>query len=287
MCQCDGKIPACTTCEKAKTPCTVMDRLTYRQYPRGHVEDLESQIVSLKEENEQLRSEILLLRQSGNTTPVSQDAPVLARQGSLSEHDLASNIARLSLEGSSEKKYVGESSGVHFGNIVQALIPLTDYKDAPSSGKFPLRVERPALGISLAISESGVFYPKMVPPLDIANMLQEAYFEHRWASFPLLHRPTFMEKHFSRVMQHGMGANHASLFLVYMVFAISAIDLQRQKKELSGMHLEFFNTATSMFLGGLMAADNLETIQGLLLMTIFAINEPQSINAVCCEIDVP
>ncbi|KUJ12403.1 uncharacterized protein LY89DRAFT_785771 [Mollisia scopiformis] len=275
--KCDGKIPSCTTCEKAGTPCTVVDRLTYRQYPRGHVEDLEAQIVSLKEENDQLRAELQMFRQSGISTPLSQEASVQAVPA-VSEHDLASNIARLSLEGSSEKKYVGESSGVHFGNIVQALVPLTDYKRAPSSGRFPLRVERPSSGSSPAMSDGG-FHPKPVPSLEIANMLQVAYFETRWASFPLLHRPTFMEKHFSHVMQHGMAANHASLFLVYMVFAIASIDLQRQKKELVGVHLEFFNTATSMFLGGLMAADNLETIQGLLLMTIFAINEPQSINA--------
>ncbi|CZR52338.1 uncharacterized protein PAC_02215 [Phialocephala subalpina] len=239
-----------------------------------------NKIVTLKQENDQLRSELLLLRQSGSSTPLSQDAlPQDPPQNVISESDLASNIARLSLEGSSEKKYVGESSGVHFGNIVQALLPLTDYKRAPSSGRFPLRVERASSGNSPAINEGGIFQPKMLPPLEMCNILQETYFEHRWASFPLLHRPTFKEKHFSHVMQHGMGANHASLFLVYMVFAIAAIDLQRQKKELNGAHLEFFNTATSMYLPGLMAEDNLETIQGLLLMTIFAINEPQSINA--------
>jgi hypothetical protein len=216
------------------------------------------------------------LRQSGNSTPLSQEP---LPQPVVPEHDLASNIARLSLEGSSEKKYVGESSGVHFGNIVQALLPLTDYKRAPSAGRFPLRVERPSTSNS-PVSEGGVFRPKLLPALEVANKLQEAYFEQRWASFPLLHRPTFLEQHFQHVMQQGMDANHASLFLVYMVFAIASIDLQRHDKSLVGVHLEFFNTATSMFLGGLMAADNLETIQGLLLMTIFAINEPQSINAV-------
>ncbi|KAE8453315.1 hypothetical protein EG329_011382 [Mollisiaceae sp. DMI_Dod_QoI] len=277
--KCDGKIPVCSTCKKAGTPCTVVDRLTYRQYPRGHVEDLESQIIDLREENERLKSELLLLKQSGNTTPLSQDPVSEVSRNVISEPDLALNIARLSLEGSSEKKYVGESSGVHFGNIVQALLPLTDYKRAPSSGRFPLRVERPSSRSSPAMSDCGAFHPKLVPSFEMANMLQEAYFEHRWASFPLLHRPTFMEKHFSHVMQHGMGANHASLFLVYMVFALGAIDLQRKRGDLKGVHLEFFNTATSMFMVGLMAEDNLETIQGLLLMTIFAINEPQSINA--------
>src|SRR5579859_3705154 len=89
-CQCDGKIPVCSTCEKAGTPCTVVDRLTYRQYPRGHVEDLEAQVAALKEENNQLKSELLLLKQSGNSTPLSLDPPP---QPVIPEHDLASNIA--------------------------------------------------------------------------------------------------------------------------------------------------------------------------------------------------
>ncbi|KAF1346520.1 hypothetical protein BDV97DRAFT_269845, partial [Delphinella strobiligena] len=46
--KCDGKSPKCSICEKAGTPCVVVDRTTYRQYPRGHVEDLENEVERLK-----------------------------------------------------------------------------------------------------------------------------------------------------------------------------------------------------------------------------------------------
>ena len=96
--------------------------------------------------------------------------------------------------------------------------------------------------------------------------------------YQFLHQPTFLTKHYEPLLRLGHKADRVSLFLTHMVFAIGAIDLRRLKQDLPVTHLEYFKT-TSFYLSGLVGNDNVETIQDLLLMAAFAINEPQSINS--------
>lgn len=64
-----------------------------------------------------------------------------------------------------------------------------------------------------------------------------------------------------------------------MAFAIGAIDLKRQGINIGNLHLVHFITAMLHYLGSLVKADNNETVQGLLLVGNFVINEAQRVNA--------
>lgn len=261
-----------------------MDRLTYRQYPRGHVEDLETRIQALQQENAELEAEISSLRQSQRQslgpTAESGSESQDTRAASACGGELATDIGLLSLEGTSERKYVGESSGVYFGKIVGTLLPSAS-QTLPASHPANLRsgFGRRIEHMSPAALNANVLEPAPIPIAHVANRLQEAFFSHRWSSLPFLHRPTFLKKHYESVLLAGAQADRVSLFLTYMVFAIGAIDLRRQKEDLSVTPLEYFKTATSFYLTPLVEKDNLETVQGLLLLSTFAINEPQSLNA--------
>ena len=193
------------------------------------------------------------------------------------------DIGLLSLEGASERRYVGESSGIYFGKIMQALLPATDYKyqHGPPHSRLSLRVERrqtlrdsPATNHSAAKTD-----PAPIPPFELANKLQETFFMHRWPALPFLHKPTFLERHFMPVMYLQEKASHLSLFLTYMVFALGALDLRRQKESLMMSHLDYFHTAATLYLDGLVETDDIETVQGFLLLSVFAVNEPRSMNA--------
>ena len=173
-----------------------MDRLTYQQYPRGHVDDLKVQVQALEEENAGLKAQISFLQQSQKEllAAPTDDAPAL--QASACGGDLAADIGLLSLEGTSERKYIGASSGVYFGKLVGTILP-RQAESLPLEAQLtnPLRFglgrraeQKPTDALQLSPPERF-----MIPNVETANLLQEAFFSHRWPSLPFLHRPTFIK----------------------------------------------------------------------------------------------
>lgn len=118
----------------------------------------------------------------------------------------------------------------------------------------------------------------LIPPHDTAEQLLDAYFTLRWPALPVLHRPTFLRHHYRDVTQLGGSVNHVSIFLVFMVFALGSIDTKAQQITPPDAHLDFFDVAMH-HLPGLINSNSLETVQGLLLITVFAINEPRRISS--------
>jgi hypothetical protein len=239
---------------------------------------------ALNLENQQLREELQSMRESLNFSGLDHGNTVTSKNESRRESqnpNLPGDIGLLSLEGASDGKYVGDSSGVHFGRIIQAVLPVADYKheQGPAHSRLRLRVHKLHDGESPFSNDSNFSGPAAIPSIEMANKLQEAFFAHRWPSLPFLHKPTFLEKHFYPVLQLQAEASGVSLFLTFMIFALGAIDLRRQREETTPNHLDYFHTATLFYLGGLVEHDDMETVQGFLLMAMFAINEPQSMNA--------
>lgn len=87
------------------------------------------------------------------------------------------------------------------------------------------------------------------PDSELADQLQNAYFAYRWPAMPANHRHTLLEKHFTPAMALE-DADKVSLFLTFMVFALGAMDLQRQNSDLGGQHLNFFKKATHSYRNG-------------------------------------
>ena len=297
--KCDGKLPECSTCKRTGVPCIVVDRVTQRQQPRGHVEDLETDNAQLKERIRQLELEassrdvkLEILERAASLQPngQSQQTPVKnAETGPLTRQSIDATTKDSGVDGidsASPGRGQATDSGstrLLFGNVIHAVLLKADYKQVhgPSDSNYRLRVGgRVQSGPSQTnISDDRNF---SLPSPELANQLQNAYFTHRWPALPLLHRPSFLEQHYSSVMNHQTESSDVSLFLTLMVFALGSIDLKRQDSSFISPHLDYFTFATQNYLMGTIASESIETVQGLLLMSVFAVNEHQSVNSWHC-----
>lgn len=255
-------------------PCIVVDRITQRQQPRGHTEDLEAEITNLRERVRQLEldvsardSELASLKQANGIPPapspgieaatldsdhrrVRPDGPVTRNESSRTSPLLAQVILA---QVSASQEIAANPEGPRTGQSHSGPPGATETADRPSVSS-------------------------LLPPHDTAEQLIEAYFTLRWPALPVLHKPTFMKQHYTDVIQLGNSASHVSIFLSFMVFALASIDTKEQELTLQDAHLDFFDVAMQ-HISGLFHSNNLETVQGLLLMTVFAVNERRRINS--------
>jgi len=110
------------------------------------------------------------------------------------------------------------------------------------------------------------------------NELVDIFFARRWPQLPVLHRDTFMRQDFAPLSQ-GLPGRDLSPFLVNIVFAIAAIEKNSRFHAGSGTAIRgcYFQAAAND-IGAVLAADDLDCIQCLLLLVMYGINEPQSVN---------
>jgi hypothetical protein len=181
--------------------CQTTDLICYREYRRGHVENLKTRIQTGECPNANMKSQMSLLRHSQQQSLAPSTESIASSQGtaaaSACARELATDIGQLGCspwEGTSERKYVGESSGVYFGKIVGTLLPgasqvlPADHPANLASG-FGRRAEDTS---STAAVRTSALEPAPIPTADIANRLQEAFFSHRSSSLPFFHRPMFL-----------------------------------------------------------------------------------------------
>lgn len=113
-----------------------------------------------------------------------------------------------------------------------------------------------------------------LPIADYGDSLVDDFFTHRWPQLPVLHRRTFLEQNY----YHGTGSqSELSEFQVYMVFAIASADATSPGTRHRFAHRNFFQRAIRQ-LNAVLAADDKECIQCLLLLCLYGSNEPQSVN---------
>jgi hypothetical protein len=175
------------------------------------------------------------------------------------------------------------SKPLFFGTVLQAVLLRSDYKQSygPSDSDYRLRVgDRGQPEAEQANNFAARTF--VLPSSELANRLQDVYFTHRWPALPLLHRPSFLEHHYAPVMTLEQKASDVSLFLTFMVFALGAIDLKLEDPSFPDRHLEYFNIATQNYLDGVIRSESIETVQGLLLMALFAVYEQNSVNSWHC-----
>lgn len=255
-------------------PCIVVDRITQRQQPRGHIEDLEAEITSLRERVRRLEldlsardSELASLRQTTGTiitsspgipTVTSDSGHGRARPEGPVRHNESSHTSPLLAQVVLSQAAASQENATVLGGP----------RPVPSYNETPVATE----------TVDRLTVPSLLPSHDTAEQLLEAYFTLRWPALPVLHQPTFLKQHYAHVTELGDSANHVSIFLVFMAFALGSIDTKAQGLTLPDAHLNFFDLAMQ-HLSGLVHSNSLETVQGLLLMTVFAVNERRRINS--------
>jgi hypothetical protein len=264
--QCDGKLPTCRPCAAAGADCVPSERLVIRVDPNCDCDVLRKQIQTLKAEVDNLQAR---LATDKTTHPAALDGSVLstgraAQQAlllPLEEQDITD------LSSSWERFYSGRMIFPTFSGTSKSGAPDTSFLSSP----WHLWD-----GLSAAETPADAIDPRNVPLIEYGLELIEIFFARRWPQFPVLHKPTFLEKHY-HPYAGGEALDRLSSFQVNIVLAIGASEKSRAKEGCQFSPHDFFQLAIRD-LGSVLAADDLSCIQCLLLLCIFGSNEPQSVN---------
>ncbi|KAF2874624.1 fungal-specific transcription factor domain-containing protein [Massariosphaeria phaeospora] len=258
--RCDQRLPSCATCDKASVKCVGYDPITKREIPRSYVYYLESRVAHLEA---LLQSNAIAFAPAEDFNPslASDNAsaasrPVSAADQSLQDRDngapnppaslakeesekydreklskLVSNIGMVSVQGASDPRFLGSTSGISFARVVFAAV-----KSSVSGSSSERGSVRGAKSLTSNVADSGAsmrdsFFGLHTKPAirqapfpdrELGARLVELYFEHANPQIPILHRGEFLDM-FERV--YASGARHRTSresYMLNIVFAIGA-----------------------------------------------------------------
>ncbi|OCF31426.1 hypothetical protein I316_06828 [Kwoniella heveanensis BCC8398] len=115
-----------------------------------------------------------------------------------------------------------------------------------------------------------------IPASSELSRLVHVYFSNRWPNYPIFYKSRFMVDVIDPIIHGTRTADDSAYFFLYMVMAIASIDSPGSEDMPSA--IDYYTAATSFYLEDLIAADNLATIQGLLLLTGFALSDPRAVS---------
>ncbi|CAN9087326.1 unnamed protein product [Alternaria alternata] len=253
--RCDQRLPSCASCDKAGVKCVGYDPITKREIPRSYVFYCETRIAYL--ENLLRENSIpfqdaedfnpAFVSNGGSVTPRPISAAPPPRNGNTNptaaqakeESDkydrekltkLVSNIGMVSVQGASDPRYLGSTSGISFARVVFAAVKSS--VSGSSSERGSNRGAKAATnvvdsGTSMRDSFFGLQTKPTIrqapfPDRELGSRLVELYFEHANPQIPILHRGEFMVM-FERV--YASGERHRTSresYMLNIVFAIGA-----------------------------------------------------------------
>ncbi|KAF2718271.1 hypothetical protein K431DRAFT_231129, partial [Polychaeton citri CBS 116435] len=259
--RCDQRLPRCSNCEKSNSKCVGFDPVSKREIPRSYVYYLESRVDYLEtvlqshdikyqppEENFSVSENIKpgfnvpyppqdeASSPARTSQPSRQSTsnldPALQQQDNQDKLDkLVSNIGMVSVQGASDSRYLGSTSGISFARVVFAAVKSSvggagSERSTPRPHK-PVTAETASGGSSMRDSFFGLhtkpnIKPAPFPDKDVALGLVQLYFEHANPQIPILHRAEFMAM-FDRA--YGTDQKKRSpreLYMLNIVFAIGS-----------------------------------------------------------------
>ncbi|CAD6445859.1 84d9dc85-9884-4780-b17a-b8728a73b139 [Sclerotinia trifoliorum] len=262
--RCDQNLPSCASCEKAGHKCVGYDPITKREIPRSYVYYLETRTAHLESLLLQHNiafapAEVLEHSPRPGTDPAAVQTPsddgrsvfngdtALVRKQRQDDvtwnkkqdesekvDKMMSNIESVSVQGASDKRYLGSTSGISFARVVFAAVRSS--VSGAASDTSGVRPSRPP-GSSKAAAQGGTsmrdsFFglhtkptikPVPFPDKEVGKRLVDFYFEHANPQIPILHRGEFM-KMFEEA--YATGENRVrtprELYMLNIVFAIGA-----------------------------------------------------------------
>ncbi|XPS92224.1 hypothetical protein M3J09_001628 [Ascochyta lentis] len=254
--RCDQRLPSCASCDKATVKCVGYDPITKREIPRSYVWYLETRVAyleSLLHDHHlpfQPAEDFNPAFQSNGTAPAHQPAqtppqrtngPAQPPAAPPSRDDadkydrekltkLVSNIGMVSVQGASDPRYLGSTSGISFARVVFAAVKSSvsgssSERGSNRGGKTTANVVDG--GTSMRDSFFGLhtkptFRQAPFPDRELGSRLVELYFEHANPQIPILHRGEFMDM-FERVYANGeRHRTSRESYMLNIVFAIGA-----------------------------------------------------------------
>ncbi|CAA9962724.1 c6 transcription factor [Pyrenophora teres f. maculata] len=253
--RCDQRLPSCASCDKAAVKCVGYDPITKREIPRSYVYYLETRVAYLEtllQEHHVAFQEPEAFNPAFASNDAATPRPITAappppRNGTTKpttaqareESDkydrekltkLVSNIGMVSVQGASDPRYLGSTSGISFARVVFAAVK------SSVSGSSSERGSNRGAKVTSSVVDSGTsmrdsFFGLQTKPTirqapfpdrELGARLVELYFEHANPQIPILHRGEFMDM-FQRV--YASGERHRTSresYMLNIVFAIGA-----------------------------------------------------------------
>ncbi|RDW91847.1 hypothetical protein BP5796_01241 [Coleophoma crateriformis] len=266
--RCDQRLPSCASCEKASVKCVGYDPITKREIPRSYVFYLEQRVgylETLLQSNSIAFAPADVLDHASRPgvdpnavhTPSDDGRPQfgaseaavtsnrpspqdVARNKKNDESDrvdkLVSNVGMISVQGASDHRYLGSTSGISFARVVFAAVKSSvSSANSDKSGirpsKHPAAATKPGTapgGTSMRDSFFGLHTKPTIkqapfPDRDVGKRLVDFYFEHANPQIPILHRGEFM-KMFDGAYADGENRVRTprELYMLNIVFAIGS-----------------------------------------------------------------
>jgi hypothetical protein len=144
---------------------------------------------------------------------------------------LVSNIGMVSVQGASDPRYLGSTSGISFARVVFAAV-----KSSVSGSSSERGSVRGGKALAANVADGGtsmrdsffglhtkpIFQQAPFPDRELGSRLVDLYFEHANPQIPILHRGEFMAM-FERVYAAGQGHRTSrESYMLNIVFAIGA-----------------------------------------------------------------
>lgn len=249
--RCDQVLPACSACTKANVRCVGYDPITKREIPRSYVYFLETRLAYFEDllkghqvpydPAEVFDADSRVLGGKENTTPSAfpQHEPAhddttssdvqnaQKKQDDEKLDDLVSNIGMVSVQGTSEHRYLGATSGISFARVVLAAVRRSSMADGGDRSGSKLTKPTTSGGDSMRDSYFGLqtrsqFREAPFPDRDLGEKLITLYFEYANPQIPILHRDEFISM-FDRVYSPSTEQRTPrELYLLNIVYAIGA-----------------------------------------------------------------
>ena len=252
--RCDQRLPSCASCDKAAVKCVGYDPITKREIPRSYVYYLETRVAHLETllqtngidfqpaedfnpsfdtNGTPTNSAVVASPQQRNGTTKPTSAPTKDENERYDREKLTklvSNIGMVSVQGASDPRYLGSTSGISFARVVFAAVKSSvsgssSERGSNRGGKMTTNVVDS--GTSMRDSFFGLQTKPTIrqapfPDRELGLRLVDLYFEHANPQIPILHRGEFMDM-FERI--YAAGERHRTSresYMLNIVFAIGA-----------------------------------------------------------------
>lgn len=328
--RCDQQLPACSACTKAQVRCVGYDPITKREIPRSYVYFLETRLnyfEDLLTMHNVPFDPAEIFDADSRALPGQEDASAKTQvsvkqvkhdekaRDAQDEHQLqedekidhlVSNIGMVSVQGTSDQRYLGSTSGISFARVVLSAVK----SSVPSGDKSGSKLSKSAAATAGGSSSMRDSYfglqtkPQIkeapFPDRELGEKLVSLYFEHANPQIPTLHRDEFMDI-FERA--YGVATEERTpreLYLLNIVFAMgagiiwgssdpepSAGEYAAKRARLTSQQAqpEEYHASAIIHLGAFLSAKNatddakrpgsdLEELQAVLLLAGFALLRP-------------
>jgi Fungal specific transcription factor domain/Fungal Zn(2)-Cys(6) binuclear cluster domain len=259
--KCDQNLPACTSCEKAGVKCVGYDPITKREIPRAYVYYLESRVAYLEgllsnnniafapsddfdagtragtQSRDRSVSPLSPVNDRMRSTPPSRPGTNDKQKEEADRlNKLVSNIGMVTVQGASDPRYLGSTSGISFARVVFAAVRSsisgsTSDRAGPRPGRPPPQVA--ASGASggnstnfrdsfFGLQSKPHFKKAPFPDRELGAKLVKLYFEHANPQMPILHRGEFLSLINRTYQNEDEKRSPRELYMLNIVFAIGA-----------------------------------------------------------------